>query len=410
MPPTTTVYPGRLGYNMNTFPLEGERYQITTEYRRGNVVQGVRLDEAYDGGGQFREWKRSVLLSLGEKGLEGALKTVNEHYVMVHETNVAAMQARGKGMPEYMWMWEKMYGNAEKEEELEEEGSVAEVVREKGGGTDLRTPRTMKQSTPSVADKRGSVRLREAVERLKRVNEVRGSILTSPQAQETTDNARERDEKEAQEKAKKEKADREENNRMAHRYEGSVRAEVTRQRKRAFLFVYGRLKGKARRCVSDLVRDDSPDFGQNVNEIWDRLVQRYGKVSVEDVQDRLSALHAWRLRENEDYAPQFDELASLVDELAMKGHATSDITYETIITRALKDPLYTSEEMRNEWSTWLSTLSVSKKQHKWSFEKWWEEMQEKALDIDRIKERETGEGREGKGIEGACTGRQSCKS
>ena len=68
MPPTTTVYPGRLGYNMNTFPLEGERYQITTEYRRrGNVVQGVRLDEAYDGGGQFREWKRSVLLSMGEK-------------------------------------------------------------------------------------------------------------------------------------------------------------------------------------------------------------------------------------------------------------------------------------------------------------------------------------------------------
>ena len=105
-----------------------------------------------------------------------------------------------------------------------------------------------------------------------------------------------------------------------------------------------------------------------------------------------------KLRENEDYAPQFDELASLVDELSMKGHATSDITYETIITRALRDPLYTFEEMRTEWSTWLSTLSVSKKQHKWSFEKWWEEMQEKALDIDRIKERERQERAErGKG-------------
>ena len=79
-------------YNDNTFPLEGERYQVTTEYRRGNVVQGVRQEDAYDGGGQFREWKRSVLLSMGEKGLEGALKTVNEHYVMVHEANVAAIR------------------------------------------------------------------------------------------------------------------------------------------------------------------------------------------------------------------------------------------------------------------------------------------------------------------------------
>eukprot|EP00808_Paulinella_micropora_P029869 g21523.t1 len=61
-------------------------------------------EEAYDGKKQFKEWRRAVLLRLGEKGLEGALKPVNVHYRMVHKENVAALQSRGKEMPKYMWL------------------------------------------------------------------------------------------------------------------------------------------------------------------------------------------------------------------------------------------------------------------------------------------------------------------
>eukprot|EP00808_Paulinella_micropora_P002479 g8831.t1 len=60
-----------------SFPLEEERYQLTTVQRRGNVVQGENNEEAYDGKGQFKAWRRAVLLRLGEKGLEGALKPVD---------------------------------------------------------------------------------------------------------------------------------------------------------------------------------------------------------------------------------------------------------------------------------------------------------------------------------------------
>eukprot|EP00808_Paulinella_micropora_P022628 g27296.t1 len=70
-----------------SFQLEEERYQLTTVQRRGNVVQGESNEEAYDGKNQFKEWRRAVLLRLGQKGLEGALKPVDEHYLMVHEDN-----------------------------------------------------------------------------------------------------------------------------------------------------------------------------------------------------------------------------------------------------------------------------------------------------------------------------------
>eukprot|EP00808_Paulinella_micropora_P015708 g44103.t1 len=67
-----------------------------------------------------RRCPRSLLFSLfmlrlGEKGLEGALKPVNEHYRMVHEDNVTALQSKGKDVPKYMWLWEELYGDGEKE-------------------------------------------------------------------------------------------------------------------------------------------------------------------------------------------------------------------------------------------------------------------------------------------------------
>eukprot|EP00808_Paulinella_micropora_P002896 g14767.t1 len=153
-----------------SFPLEEERYQLTTVQRRGNVVQGENDEEAYDGKGQFKAWRRAVLLRLGEKGLEGALKPVDEHYRMVHEDNVTALQSKGKEVPKYMWLWEEWYGYGEKENENEEEERVREVsqTRKDREEREVRSPLTMKQSTPSVADKRASTRLKEAVERLRK--------------------------------------------------------------------------------------------------------------------------------------------------------------------------------------------------------------------------------------------------
>eukprot|EP00808_Paulinella_micropora_P010876 g36272.t1 len=149
-----------------SFPLEEERYQLTTVQRRGNVIQGENNEEAYDGKKPFKAWRRAVLLRLGEKGLEGALKPVNEHYRMVHEDNVTALQSKGKDVPKYMWLWEELYGDGEKENEIEEEESVREVTRKEREETEVRS--TMKQSTPSIADKRTSTRLKEAVERQRR--------------------------------------------------------------------------------------------------------------------------------------------------------------------------------------------------------------------------------------------------
>eukprot|EP00808_Paulinella_micropora_P015347 g43927.t1 len=172
-----TLYKGKRGGDWDTataldmsFPLEEERYQLTTVQRRGNVGQGESHEEAYDGEKQFKEWRRAVLLRLGEKGLEGALKPVDEHYLMVHEDNVTALQSKGKEVPKYMWLWEEWYGDREKENENEEEESVREVsqTRKDREETEVRSPLTMKQSTPSVADKRASTRLKEAVERLRK--------------------------------------------------------------------------------------------------------------------------------------------------------------------------------------------------------------------------------------------------
>eukprot|EP00808_Paulinella_micropora_P009769 g57014.t1 len=164
-----TLYKGKRGGDWDTataldmsFPLEEERYQLTTVQRRGNVGQGESHEEAYDGGKQFKEWRRAVLLRLGEKGLEGALKPVDEHYLMVHEDNVTALQSKGKEVPKYMWLWEEWYGDREKENENEEEESVREVsqTRKDREETEVRSPLTMKQSTPSVADKRASTSTR----------------------------------------------------------------------------------------------------------------------------------------------------------------------------------------------------------------------------------------------------------
>eukprot|EP00808_Paulinella_micropora_P019073 g45829.t1 len=164
-------------------------------------------------GKKFKEWRRAVLLRLGEKGLEGALKPVDEHYLMVHEDNVTALQSKGKEVPKYMWIWEEWYGDREKENENEEEESVREVnqTRKDREETEVTSPLTMKQSTPSVADKRASTRLKEAVERLRKVSEVRESMLASPLAQESAETE---EEKADQERAitKKEKLEREENN------------------------------------------------------------------------------------------------------------------------------------------------------------------------------------------------------
>eukprot|EP00808_Paulinella_micropora_P023109 g7821.t1 len=156
-----------------SFSLEEERYQLTTVQRRGNVRQGESNEEAYDGKRQFKEWRRAVLLRLGEKSLERALKPVNEHYRMVHEDHVTALQSKGKDVPKYMWMWEELYGDGEKEKENEEEESVREVTRKE---TEVRSPLTMKQSTPSIADKRTSTRLKEAVERLRKASEAQEAI------------------------------------------------------------------------------------------------------------------------------------------------------------------------------------------------------------------------------------------
>eukprot|EP00808_Paulinella_micropora_P020099 g73892.t1 len=158
-----------------SFSLEEERYQLTIVQRR-------------------------------EKGLEGALKPVNEHYRMVHEDHVTALQSKGKDVPKYMWMWEKLYGDGEKEKENEEEESVREVTRKEREETEVRSPLTMKQSTPSIADKRTSTRLKEAVERLRKASEVRECMLASPAAQESV----ETEEKADQERAitKKEKLER----------------------------------------------------------------------------------------------------------------------------------------------------------------------------------------------------------
>eukprot|EP00808_Paulinella_micropora_P019654 g35456.t1 len=139
-----------------SFPLEEERYQLTTVQRRGNVIQGENNEEAYDGKKQFKAWRRAVLLRLGEKGLEGALKP-----------------SKGKDVPKYMWLWEELYGDGEKENEIEEEESVREVTRKEREETEVRSPLTMKQSTPSIADKRASTRLKEAVERLRKASERR---------------------------------------------------------------------------------------------------------------------------------------------------------------------------------------------------------------------------------------------
>eukprot|EP00808_Paulinella_micropora_P019723 g59195.t1 len=91
---------------------------------------------------------------VGEKGLEGALKPVDEH-----EDNVTALQSKGKEVPKYMWLWEEWYGDREKENENEEE-SVREVrqTRKDREETEVRSPLTMQPSTPSVADKRASTR------------------------------------------------------------------------------------------------------------------------------------------------------------------------------------------------------------------------------------------------------------
>eukprot|EP00808_Paulinella_micropora_P014029 g68919.t1 len=104
-----TLYKGKRGGDWDTataldmsFPLEEERYQLTTVQRRGNVVQG----ESHEG----------------------------------------------------------------KENENEEEESVRREVsqtRKDREETEVRSPSTMKQSTPSVADKRARTRLKEAVERLR---------------------------------------------------------------------------------------------------------------------------------------------------------------------------------------------------------------------------------------------------
>eukprot|EP00808_Paulinella_micropora_P029525 g37964.t1 len=121
---------------------------VTTVKRRGNVTQGENNEEAYDGKKQFKEWRRAVLLRLGEKGLEGALKPVNEHDRMVHEEHVTALQSRGKDVPKYMWLWEELYGDGEKEKENEEEESVREVTRKEREETEtVRSRLTMKQST-----------------------------------------------------------------------------------------------------------------------------------------------------------------------------------------------------------------------------------------------------------------------
>eukprot|EP00808_Paulinella_micropora_P019697 g69802.t1 len=160
--------PGKHNCLDMSFPLEEERYQLTTVQRRGNVIQGENNEEAYDGKKQFKAWRRAVLLRLGEKGLEGAIKPVNEHYRMVHEDNVTALQSKGKDVPKYMWLWEELYGDGEKVNEIEEEESVREVTRKEREETEVRSPSTMKQSTPSIADKRTSTRLKEAVERLRK--------------------------------------------------------------------------------------------------------------------------------------------------------------------------------------------------------------------------------------------------
>eukprot|EP00808_Paulinella_micropora_P027609 g28376.t1 len=47
-----------------SFPLEEERYQLTTVQRRGNVIQGENNEEAYDWKKQFKAGRRAVLLRL----------------------------------------------------------------------------------------------------------------------------------------------------------------------------------------------------------------------------------------------------------------------------------------------------------------------------------------------------------
>eukprot|EP00808_Paulinella_micropora_P031889 g14959.t1 len=147
--------PGKRGGDWDTataldmsFPLEEERYQLTTVQRRGNVVQEESHEEAYDGKKQFKEWRRAVLLRLGEKGLEGALKPVDEHYLIVHEDNVTALQSKGKEVPKYMWLWEEWYGDREKENENEEEETVREVsqTRKDREETEVRSPLTMSKA------------------------------------------------------------------------------------------------------------------------------------------------------------------------------------------------------------------------------------------------------------------------
>eukprot|EP00808_Paulinella_micropora_P000797 g78002.t1 len=113
---------------------------------------------------------------------------------MVHEDNVTALQSKGKEVPKYMWLWEEWYGDGEKENENEEEEMVRKVsqTRKDRGEREVRSPLTMKQGTPSVADKRASTRLKEAVERLRKVSEVRESMLASPLAQESAETEEEK--------------------------------------------------------------------------------------------------------------------------------------------------------------------------------------------------------------------------
>eukprot|EP00808_Paulinella_micropora_P010239 g41565.t1 len=98
---------------------------------------------------------------------------------MVHEDNVTALQSKWKDLPKYMWLWEELYGDGEKENEIEEEESVREVTRKEREETEVRSPLTMKQSTPNIADKRASTRLKEAVERLRKIPGLKDSKCDS---------------------------------------------------------------------------------------------------------------------------------------------------------------------------------------------------------------------------------------